>query len=102
MKYNLPGEPTPEINIVEDIGYNIAFGNTGEEYVFTERWDSLHYFKSLGAYCLKIFDNDDGLVEAWIKEDAAQAVIEHTGTEVREMENITQAEYEAWQKSKGE
>ena len=101
MEYGLAGQPKPEIEIIEDIGYNITFAETGETYTFMHRWDSLHYFSALGAYCLKIFDNDDGLVEAWVNEEAAQGVVEFTGTKVNERDTITREEYEAFRKSQG-
>jgi hypothetical protein len=101
-EYGLAGQPKPEgPEIIEDLGYNITFAGTDETYVFTERWDSLHRFTKLGAWCIKIFDNDNGLVEAWLNDEAAEQVIEHTGTEVRYRDKITQEEYNAYLRSKG-
>lgn len=98
MEYGLPKKPKPE----EDEGYSITFAGTGETYVFTDRWDRAVAFRDLGAFCLKIFDNDNGLVEAWIQEEEFNKVVEFTGTEPHEKTKMTPQEQEAFRKSRGE
>lgn len=95
MEYGLPNKPKEP----EDNGYNITFAQTDETYTYMDRWDRLCVWKDIGAFCLKIFDNESGLVEAWIDEDAAQQIIDYTGTEPHYRENMTPKEQEAFRRS---
>ena len=97
MHYGLAGQPKPE----EDNGYNITFAETDETYTYMDRWDRLCVWKDIGAFCLKIFDNDRGLVEAWIDEEAAQDIIEYTGTEPHYRTFMSPQEQAAFRKSQG-
>ena len=92
-----PMQP-PEPEQVPDTVYPINF-NGEKQYYFTERWDRLVTFRELGAWCLKIFDDEDGLVEGWIEQSEAQRVIEHTGTEPHIKEKMTESEYKAYKQS---
>ena len=97
MEYGLAGQPKPE----EDTLYPITFAETGETYHFSDRWDRAVRWQNMGAFCLKIFDNDDGLVEAWIDEEAFDEVVEHTGTEPHDRTTMTPQEQAAFRKSQG-
>lgn len=97
MEYGLPKKPKK----AEDTFYSIRFAGTDETYNFSDRWDRICAWQDMGAFCLKIFDNEQGLVEAWIDEEAVQAIIDHTGTEPHYRTTMTPQEEEAFNKSKG-
>lgn len=100
MEFGAPEPLEPEIEIREDTPFPIQFNDEGRTYYFMERWDRAVRFRKIGAYCLKIFDNEDGLVEGWTNEDDFNRVLDYTGADPHDRETMTEAEYEGFKKSK--
>jgi hypothetical protein len=95
-EYGLAGQPKPE----EDTFYPVVFGDTGETYNFSDRWDRVCVWREVGAFCLKVIGDEGELVEAWLPEEEAMRLIEHTGTEPHYRENMTPSEKEGFRRSK--
>lgn len=74
----------------------IPFEAGGEQFLICATSDKIDYFPGFGAYILKIFDEEQGMVGFTINEDTARLINEQAGVPYALRESISPMEYEGW------
>lgn len=71
---------------------------TGEmmEFAVNPKYDRIDYFEKLGAYIIKIYDDEIGLMAVHVDEDEAYRVKTATDIPIVDREFMLQSEHEAW------
>jgi len=69
----------------------------GEEtYMVNAKYDRLDHFPEIGAWILKIYDDERGLLSAWVEEAEAQKIIKGTDLSVVTREFMYESEHRGW------
>lgn len=63
------------------------------------KYDRVDHFAKLGAWMLKIFDDELGFVTMVVDEETALTTAEHAELPVVERETMFESEHEAWIKA---
>ena len=79
-----------------DVFFPIGFEGAEEGVMVNAKYDRVDFFAGIGAYVLKILDDDNGLMSVYVSEETAQRVVAHTEIPVVERAFMYESEHEGY------
>ena len=69
---------------------------SGEEYILSPKYDRIDHWEALGAWALKIVDDEQGFVSYYMDEHNARKVAETAGLGINQRETMLESEHAVW------
>ena len=85
-----------DFEVRPDEFFPIGFEGTEEGVMVSAKYDRMDYFPALGAWILKCYDDDTGLMSLYIEEETARRVVDHTDIPVVQRDWMYQSEHNAY------
>ena len=82
--------------IKPDDFYPIQIEGWENPVIVNAKYDRIDYWKPVGQWVLKVYDDEVGLMTLFVDEDTAKIVHEHADLPIVERETILESEFEGY------